>query len=202
MMETSKGFSSLVSFFIVFTVLLISILPLTSSSLSVDDYRILKAMMDRCVEIFVDPSSPPPSSNDDQLLGVQKLNIFRCSEFFVRVRFPNHRFSPEDVHELKHKVPNLEPETETEPTFFVDDFFEDNLKKHDNISDEDPRVLKPMMENCVKLYLDRPKEQEESDDVNVCNMFFSHLSSYYLYKEILAPEEVEILKELPRLYKG
>ena len=72
-------------------------------------------------------------------------------------------------------------------------------------SQEDPRVLKPMMENCVKLYLDNADSSADSEkhnpDLDFCSSFFLDLGFYYAENQKpLAPESVAVLKEHRRLY--
>ncbi|KAL3516998.1 hypothetical protein ACH5RR_023900 [Cinchona calisaya] len=201
-METSRGL--LLVFFTL--VLFISItIPLTSSHdvddkkddsrLSVDDYRILKAMMDRCVDIFGDPKLHKDDNQQlDVVVGVHlhKLNKARCNEFFhlVDLSFSKYgRISPDCARRLKEEVPNQEK-------------FKPNIgsrvTEQDTVSDA--RVLKPIMENCVNFYLDPDDDHHPKEQNVVCKKFFDRLYSYYWRKDELSGLEVDILKELPRLF--
>ena len=53
------------------------------NALSADDRRILKLMMDRCVDLYLDPfSSLAENLLEDELIRLKKLNTYRCGKFY------------------------------------------------------------------------------------------------------------------------
>ena len=242
-MKTARGFSSLIFLLIVFTLILISlfssavvgllidetniILPsasrthnvqVSNKSLSSDDYRTLKAMMDRCVDIFADPSSSPPSIHHGDELWLGKLSITRCYYFFVHIDLLFRkvgRVTPDHVHKLKKEISNgVEPILHVQPMHLIytnlncDDI---RTKQHSigvaggsTSNREDASVLKPMMENCVKLYFDNADggaDLKEKLELYFCGRFFNALGCAYGYKDKLAPKRVAVLKESRLFYK-
>lgn len=178
--------------------------------LSADDRRILKAMMDHCVDLYLDPfSSLAENLLEDELIRVKKLNRFRCDQFFNSIGWSfskNGRLTPDCVHELKEEVVHqMMPYRSFTGTIPVR-----NNSTNDNnggISDDERRIFKPIMEECVKLFLDAGATdwEETKYDIDYCDKYFFFLGLYYGMSEKwspkLAPEYVEIMREFPKFYQ-
>nr|XP_027073245.1 uncharacterized protein LOC113697847 [Coffea arabica] len=171
-------------------------------------------MMDRCVDLYLDPfSSLAENLLEDELIRLKKLNTYRCGKFYNLISWSfskNGRLTPDYVHRLKeevvHEIMPHKLKLKMRPDYFVPLRNYSINDKIGGISDEDRLILKPVMEECVKLYLDADATDSEEIkyDIDYCNWYFFELGSYYSISEQwspkLAPEFVEIMREFPKLY--
>ncbi|CAH9124538.1 unnamed protein product [Cuscuta epithymum] len=74
-----------------------------------NDHRILKAMMDRCVEIFLYPFSPPPHNvvNADEARLVPRLTMYNCAALLHHLRDIAGRYTPENL-QLLYEIPSFD----------------------------------------------------------------------------------------------
>lgn len=182
---------------------------INEKALSADDRRILKLMMDRCVDLFLDPfSSLAENLLEDELILIRlkKLNVYRCDRFFNligRSLSKHGRLTPDYVHEIIEEVVHM-----MMPYKFMMGFnpVRNNSINDQNggISDEDRLIFKPVMEGCVKLFLDADATdlEEIKYDIEYCTSYFFFFGLYYGISEKwspkLAPEYVEIMREFPK----
>ncbi|CAH9124455.1 unnamed protein product [Cuscuta epithymum] len=174
-----------------------------------DDHRILKAMMGRCGEIFLNPSSPPPDNivHADEARLVPRLTMYNCHLLFGQVSKIAGAITPAAIRQFElYEVPFYYPRAYlswVSPDF--EDFSEGPVSVKGNeteIPDRDYHALKTVMDSCVLQLLDEDyeSESESGDNIRFCKEYFDYFSSFYYYRDRLTPEFVHVMKHFEKYY--
>ncbi|CAH9124533.1 unnamed protein product [Cuscuta epithymum] len=185
-----------------------------------NDRRILKAMMDRCVEIFLYPFSPPPHRfvNADEASLVPGLTMYNCASLFNNLRNIAGRYTPE-ILQMLYEIPFFEfprfwfgsgtdvpPAIDySKPGVFRGGPFLYGKDNRTEIPAEDYQALKAVMDSCVGQFLHHweEKDDEESrDNLKFCDDYFYYLSSFYENNDRLTPEFVRVMKNFVDKYRA
>ncbi|CAH9100708.1 unnamed protein product [Cuscuta europaea] len=183
-----------------------------------DDHRILKAMLDRCVEIFLYPFSPPPHNvvNGDEARLVPRLTMYSCNALIHNLRNIAGRYTPESL-QLLYEIPSfrfpwLGTGTGTDlpwaidfskPGVFGGGPFLYGKDNRTEIPAEDYQALKAVMDSCVGQCLHHWEEKDDKEsryNLKFCGDYFRYLVTFYEENDRLTPEFVQVMKDFVEKY--